>query len=141
MNNKSWEDLSERKNKSSIFNTIFSKISPYANADKNLTNSKTRITNKMFILFDDSNNIKLFSNRGEYEIHCLDSLNNQIKLINEKKCIVALDAKMDLDVNEGIDQDLSEDEETEEIRVRNQLKIYGSERFHETGSQKSSENK
>lgn len=119
----------------SIFNTIFSKISPYANADKNLSNAKTNIANKMFILFDDSSNIKLFSNRGEYEIHYLDSRNYQIKLITSKKCIVSLDAKMDSDVNTGLYDDLSEDEETEEIRVEQQLKIYGSERFHETGSQ------
>ena len=95
----------------------------------------------MFILFDDTNNVKLFSNRGEYEIHFFDIRNNSIKLVDYKKCIVSLDAKIDSDLNEGIDKDLSEDEETEEMRVEQQLKIYGSERFHETGSQKSSENK
>ena len=92
----------------------------------------------MFILFDDSSNVKLFSNRGEYEIHFFDTRNYNIKLMDYKKCIVALDAKIDSDINEGNAHDLSEDEETEEIRVQQQLKLYGSEMFHETGSQKSS---
>lgn len=95
----------------------------------------------MFILFDDTNNVKLFSNKGEYEIHFFDNRNNSIQLVDSKKCIVTLNAKIDSDLNEGIDKDLSEDEETEEIRVQQQLKMYGSERFHETGSQNSSEKK
>jgi hypothetical protein len=136
-----WESKSEKSSKPSIFNTIFSKISPYANADRNITNTKTNIVNKMFILFDDTNNVKLFSNRGEYEIHYFDSQKNNIVCLKYVKCIVSLDTKKDLDINEGIDNDLSEDEETEKIRVQHQLKLYGSERFHETGSQQSSENK
>lgn len=133
--NQRWEDQNQKASKPSIFNQLFSKISPYANADKNITNTKTSIENKMFILFDDTNNVKLFSNRGEYEIHFFDNRNNSIQLVDYKKCIVSLNAKIDSDLNEGVDQDLSEDEETEEIRVQQQLKMYGSERFHGTGSQ------
>jgi hypothetical protein len=136
-----WERKSEKASKPSIFNTFFSKISPYANADRNITNTKTNIINKMFILFDDSNNVKLFSNRGEYEIHYFDSQKNSISCLKYIKCIVSLDNKEDLDINDGIDNDLSEDEETEKIRVQQQLKLYGSERFHETGSQQSPDNK
>lgn len=132
-----WDSQSKKTSKPSIFNTIFSKISPYANADRNITNTKTNIVNKMFILFDDSNNVKLFSNKGEYEKHFFDSQTNSINFVKYQKCVISLEPKTPVDP----EMDLSEDEETEQNRVQQQLRLYGSERFYETGSQQTSDNK
>lgn len=135
--NGSWDSQSKKTNKPSIFNTIFSKISPYANADRNITNAKTNIVNKMFILFDDSNNVKLFSNKGEYEMHFFDSQTNSINFVKYQKCVISYEAKLQT----GSEMDLFEDEETEQNRFQQQLRLYGSESFHGTGSQHTSDNK
>lgn len=122
-------------------NAIFSKISPYANADRNITNAKTNIVNKMFILFDDSDNVKLFSNKGEYEIHFFDSQTNTIQFRKYQESIVFDDSRLEQEALLEDEQSLSEEDQGESDHAPHPSQLYGSERLFETGSQQMSESK
>lgn len=87
-----------------------------------MSNAKTKIQNKLFVLFDDTDHMKLFSNRGEYEKHGLYNQSGKIMLIDEKKSLIANSAHL---LSNEEDQ-LSEDEFSEQLRVHRQLRIYGS---------------
>lgn len=109
-----------------MFSNLFSIISPYANTDKNIANTKTNIVNKMFILFDDSDQIKLFSNKGEYEANYFESRNNTIQFIEYRKSILGQDNSQNLakEFTEG--KNRMKSQESEKFR---------SENFDGTGSQ------
>lgn len=96
--------------KPSILDNIFSKISPYANYEKNIDNTKTNILNKMFILFDDQDQIKLFSNIGEYEIHHFDSNSNSIKFIEYK--ISILNQEKSRQENKSMEEEFVDENQT-----------------------------
>lgn len=74
------------------------------------------------MLFDDSDHMKLFSNRGEYEKHGLYHQSGKIMLLDQKNSLISGQAE-EVSSEEG---QFSEDEFSEQLRVQRQLRIYGS---------------